>query len=89
MFRHLLNLIRPPRMSVVSVCVPSHDYRKQPEQRKFQDDPARAVTGRDAVKDHPTLPLCLASGVHLQIQVEFVCDPYSLEAHKGEDFGFL
>lgn len=35
MFRDLLNLIRPARMSVVSVCVPSHDYRKQPEWWKF------------------------------------------------------
>lgn len=45
MFRGLLNLIRPARMSVVSVCVPSHDYRKQPEWWKFWDDPTRAVTG--------------------------------------------
>lgn len=42
-----------------------------------------------AVKDHPTVPLCLTSGFHLQMQVGFEGDPYSLEVHGGEDFSFL
>lgn len=42
-----------------------------------------------AAKDHSTVPLCLASGFHLQMQVGFEGVPYSLKAHRREDTGFL
>lgn len=40
-----------------------------------------------AVKNHPTLPPCLASGFHLQTQVGFEGNRHFL--HRGEGFGFL
>lgn len=41
MFKNLLNLFRPARASAVSVYVPLHNHRKQPEWWKFWDDPTR------------------------------------------------
>lgn len=88
MFRHLLNLIRQPEC-LLSLFVFPHTITENSQSggnsRMILPEQSQAEL---TVKDHPTLPLFLASGFHLQIQVGFEGDP-SLEAHKREDFGFL
>lgn len=89
MFRHLLNLIRQPECLLCLFVFPPTISENSLGSGNSEMIPPGQSQAELAVKDHPTLLLCLASGFHLQIQVGFGGDPHSLEAHEGEDFGFL
>lgn len=46
------------------------------------------VSGWTAIEDHPTIPLCLTSCIHYQLQAGFKGDIYSPPT-AGEGYGFL
>lgn len=50
--------------------------------------PQKCSLAEQAIKIHPTVPLCPTSCIHLQMQAGFKGDPYSLSV-VGGNYNFL